>query len=67
MDTDKEIRKIICSKCFVELLPMKTQFSYLGHSFHTDVPRCPKCGQVFIPEELTTGRMFEVETSLEDK
>jgi hypothetical protein len=51
----------------VELEPIKTRFSYLGHTFHTEIPRCPECGQAFIPEELARGRMSEVETSLEDK
>jgi hypothetical protein len=57
----------MCNRCQAKLEPMKTQFSYLGHSFHTEVPVCPICGQVFISEELASGRMVEVETSLEDK
>ena len=59
--------RLLCGTCGVELEMMRTQFSYLGHVFHTNVPRCPKCGQVFITEELAKGRMAEVETSLEDK
>jgi ribosomal protein S27AE len=58
---------LICGRCNVPLELIKTQFGYLGHTFHTNVPRCPKCGQVLIPEELAKGRMAEVETSLEDK
>jgi hypothetical protein len=30
-------------------------------------PHAPKCGQVYISEELTKGRMAEVEMNLEDK
>ncbi|MDR0653239.1 MAG: hypothetical protein LBG12_08020 [Synergistaceae bacterium] len=59
--------RLLCGTCGVELEMMRTQFSYLGHVFHTNVPRCPKCGQVFIAEELAKDRMAEVETSLEDK
>jgi ribosomal protein S27AE len=59
--------RLVCGKCGVPLVPMKTQFGYLGHTFHTEVPCCPKCGRVFIPEDLAKGRMMEVETSLEDK
>jgi hypothetical protein len=56
-----------CRKCDAPLVPQKTHFSYLGHTFHTDIPRCPLCGEMFIPEELVKGRMAEVEKSLESK
>lgn len=56
-----------CQRCGVRLEISKTQFSYLGHSFHADVPACPVCGQVFIAEALANGRIAEVEISLEDK
>jgi transposase len=46
---------------------MDTQFNYLKRSFRYKVPRCPACGQVYIPEELARGRMREVEKTLEDK
>ena len=58
---------LVCNRCGVPMTPIKTQFSYLDHSFSTEVPRCPKCGQVFIEEALAKGRMAEVEASLEDK
>jgi predicted RNA-binding Zn-ribbon protein involved in translation (DUF1610 family) len=63
----KDGRRMLCGSCGVELEMMRTQFSYLGHAFHAETPRCPKCGQVFITEELAKGRMAEVETALEDK
>lgn len=72
-DSEKNARadaaptELLCNRCSVPMTPIKTQFGYLGHSFHTEVPRCPKCGQVFIGEDLARGRMAEVETSLEDK
>ena len=62
-----EAKKMICCKCNKELEMIKTDFSYLGHSFFTDVPKCPECGQVFIPEELVKGRISEVEMQMEDK
>ena len=49
------------------MVKQKTDFTYLGQSFHTDVLRCPDCGQVYIPEDLVNSRMKEVETLLEDK
>ncbi len=62
-----EDRKLICHRCGVELVPVKTFFNYLGHNFNTELPACPKCGEVFIPESLVRGRMTAVEQELEDK
>ncbi|NYB72696.1 MULTISPECIES: DVU_1557 family redox protein [Sedimentibacter] len=60
-------KKIICFKCNKELVPKKTYFNYLEHSFFTDILSCPDCGEVFISEELVKGRISEVEMQLEDK
>ena len=49
----------------MELGPV--QLSYMGNSFTLELPRCPTCGQILIPEDLATGRMAEVERILEDK
>lgn len=57
----------ICQKCDLEMVKKATSFSYMGRTFNTDLYRCPKCGQVMIPEELVKGRMKEVETIMEDK
>ena len=59
--------KLICCRCNKELVPTQTFFDYLGHNFHTDILRCPECGEVSIPESLVKGRMAEVEQELEDK
>jgi hypothetical protein len=64
---EAEKKKLICCKCNKELEMIKTDFSYLGHVFFTEVPRCPECGQVYIPEELVRGRISDVEMQLEDK
>ena len=56
-----------CGKCDLALTGKKASFSYLGHTFSHEVPRCPKCGKVFIPRELAEGKMAEVELQLEDK
>jgi len=58
---------LICNNCQVKLIASKTHFEYLGYPFHADMLRCPKCGQVFIPEDMVKGRMAEVEMLLEDK
>jgi hypothetical protein len=62
-----ESKKLICCKCQKELELKKTNFSYLGHSFFTDLPQCPECGMVYVSEELVKGRICEVEMQLEDK
>lgn len=64
METQK---KMICQKCLVELEEQDTEFSYLGNVFKTSMPKCPTCGQVFIPESIVKGRMSEVEAVLESK
>ena len=58
---------VICRRCHVEMKPERTFFNYIGHNFHTDLLKCPLCGEVYIPEYLVTGRMAEVERELEDK
>lgn len=62
-----EDKDLICCKCNKKLKPQKTDFTYLGHSFFTEILRCPECGEVFIPEDLVKGRIAMVEMELEDK
>jgi ribosomal protein S27AE len=62
-----EARSWKCGRCDMELVMKKTVLAYLGHTVAHEVPTCPKCGRVFIPEELAEGRMAEVEQQLEDK
>jgi len=56
-----------CMKCSVPLETGKVNVGYLGSVFPVDLLRCPKCGQVFVPEDLAVGKMIEVEKLLEDK
>lgn len=65
-ENNKQSNKI-CERCNVKMTLIKVQFSYLNRSFSHEVPRCPSCGQVFISEELASGRIHDVETALEDK
>lgn len=58
---------MICFKCQRVLEMKKTDFTYLGHSFFTEVPRCPECGIVYVSEELVKDRISQVEMQLEDK
>lgn len=56
-----------CARCGCALVIRKVDVSYLGSSFPVDMPVCPECGQVFVPEALALGKMAEVEKTLEDK
>jgi len=59
--------RLCCVRCDRELQPRKVVFEYMGHTVAHEVPVCPKCGKVYISEELAEGRMSEVEQLLEDK
>ncbi|MDD2503751.1 MAG: hypothetical protein PHG58_07870 [Clostridia bacterium] len=40
---------------------------YLGYHIKEKIPRCPKCRQIYISEELVDGKVTMLETSLEEK
>ena len=58
---------LICNLCQCPLEIKRVDFEYVGHTFFADAPRCPRCGQVYLSEELVKGRVAEVEMELEDK
>lgn len=66
-ESAKPAEKLICDKCGVEMEMIEASFDYLTRGFRHKVPRCPKCGQVSLPEELVTGKMADVESMIEDK
>lgn len=68
-DSNKQIDEtaLVCARCAVKLESIETKFSYLGHTFSHAVPKCPVCGQIYLSEKLTQGKIAEVEAMLEDK
>lgn len=58
---------MICLRCNVPLIAKKAVFAYLGFTFTTPLPRCPVCGQAYISEEFASGKLSQVEATLEDK
>ena len=58
---------LVCDKCGTALEPGEVVLHYLGNDFPIEMPKCPVCGQVFIPEELAAGKILQVEQALEDK
>jgi len=59
--------ELICEQCNEPLTEKRVHFSYLGHAFSADLPCCPRCGQVYLSEELVKSRIAQVEMTLEDK
>ena len=56
-----------CAPCDRPLTRGEVTVSYMGNRFTTEMPYCPQCGQVLVPEKLALGKMAEVEKILEDK
>ena len=59
--------KLICLKCRLPLEKSPVKLRYLGFEFVHDLPKCPHCGQVYLPEELAEGKVKQLEIELEDK
>ena len=56
-----------CMKCPVPLIKGKAKFMYLDNGFPVELPVCPVCVFVYVPEELALGKVLSVEKALEDK
>jgi len=59
--------QFVCEKCNVELVKRQAMFEYVGNAFPVELPTCPKCGFVYVPESLAMGKVLQVEKALEDK
>lgn len=57
----------LCANCNLPLQAGQVTVAYLSNAYPVDLLRCPRCGLVFVPEELALGKMAEVERALEDK
>ncbi len=56
-----------CTMCRQPLSIGPVSAAYMNNSFTTEMPACPACGLVLVPEPLALGKMAEVEQILEDK
>lgn len=56
-----------CASCDESMVLRPCELEYLESQFNVELPVCPKCGYVLIPESVATGKMFQVEQLLEDK
>ena len=58
---------LTCVKCHVLLEPRKVHITYMKSTFPAILLACPKCQEIYVPEDLAMGKMLEVEKTLEDK
>jgi NAD-dependent SIR2 family protein deacetylase len=56
-----------CFSCDKLLKLGKVSIDYMNGHFTVDLPSCPGCGMVLVPEDIALGKMLEVEKLLEDK
>ncbi|BAF58862.1 MAG: hypothetical protein HPY89_07335 [Pelotomaculum sp.] len=56
-----------CFRCGLPLVLGKVTVTYMDNKFPVELFKCPGCGLVLVPEEMATGKMAEVEKTLEDK
>jgi hypothetical protein len=61
------VDKIKCKKCGVYLEMIEVSAVYLGYRFPVELPGCPSCGRIYVPEDLVRTRIAELETMLEEK
>ena len=59
--------KLQCMKCGVPLVKGKAKFMYLDNGFPVELPVCPVCGFVYVPEALAVAHVASVERALEDQ
>jgi hypothetical protein len=64
---DQDFSGWVCAACGQALELRAVDLEYLGSRFDVELPACPACGLVLIPESLALGKMAEVEKILEDK
>jgi len=58
---------LYCFCCNEPLISEKVFLTYLRSTFPTQLLKCPKCGLVYIDEEMVTTKAVEVEMVLEEK
>ncbi len=58
---------LFCDRCQRAMEKKKVTFSYMDNAFPVELPACPVCGFVYVPEELAVDKVLRVEKSLEDK
>ena len=58
---------LYCFRCNETLVSDKVILNYLTNTFPTQLLKCPKCGLVYIDEEMVMKKAVEVERAVEEK
>ncbi|MDD4692386.1 MAG: hypothetical protein VB030_04350 [Eubacterium aggregans] len=58
---------LVCGKCHIPMEKGPVMLEYGGNGFPVELPVCPKCGFIYVPEALAMGKILKVEKQLEDK
>jgi len=58
---------LYCFRCNETLVSDKVFISYLTNTFPTQLLKCPKCGMVYIDEDMVMTKAREVEMTIEEK
>ncbi|MGD9558987.1 MAG: DVU_1557 family redox protein [Oscillospiraceae bacterium] len=67
METVKtEPKDVRCALDDIPMVQTRVEVTYLTHVFPVELMVCPKCRQVYIPEDVR-NKMREVEETLEEK
>ena len=58
---------IYCFRCDEVLVSDKVFLKYLTSAFPTQLLKCPKCGLIYISDEMIMTKAVEVEKTIEEK
>ena len=64
---DDDYSEWLCVACDTQLRMIAVDLEYMGSQFNVELPACPSCGFVLVPEDLALTKMVQVEQLLEDK
>jgi len=58
---------LYCFRCNETMVSDKVFMNYLTNTFPTQLLKCPKCGLIFIDEDMVMSKAHEVEKTIEEK
>ena len=61
------MEKWYCFKCKEEMKPASVEMEYLGLSGPTECIKCPKCGAIYLTEEIVIEKVLKTQEMIEAK